>query len=1114
MEKELIFHILGIKETKDEEIISGAYRTALKSVNPEDDPEGFKRLRQAYEEGIAFARQKDVEEGGEKKNEVDLWIDRLDAFYQDAMSRYRVEQWRKLLSDPVCDELDTALEARDKLVRFLMDHIRIPHSVWKLLDEMFELKKNREELSQKFPEDFLNFMFYYVENETFLPYERLEYRGLDGEEVSGDTYIDAYLEIKRRLDEGETEGIAQALKDLEAFDLYHPYEEVEWLRLMSREEKTGEALEAAKKLLEKNDYDPYIWICAAEALWDAGEKDEAFRLCKDILKTLPEHYPAKYLVGRYYLEQGECFEAREIMLDLLRLNPRSDELSGYLEQANETLIIQMKEALEKGESFHEMTGQKLWLRLAWCLFQNERLKEAEAIADKVDPHGEEEYEFCNLFSRVKYALENYEESLPLLKRRLELTEAATGDSEEEKKMRSRKGACYYMIAGCYQAMDVQEETEKALHMAIAAEEDERDRLDYMRYLASVYLQSGQYEKTVDVCDQIVAADDGYYPAYVIRQEAFYELKRAQQVVNDYHSAVDIYPGYYKPYLFAAEVFFYYGQYEDAKKVIDQARENKVEFTQKMRLFEVKILRNLAKNNEDRQLVHQILDELLTTVDDEGCDIEDKSEVEYEKGILYWDEDEFDKALEHLQKAIDQNDGRLQYRLIRGHIYLEMKKYQLALDNYQRAEPFYRESPELYYNRGLCYEGLKKMDLAAENFLKTNELEPGYRKTYEKLSDYYRDRYDTYCRREDFEKAIDYISRQIAVRETSYYLVCRGLIYSDAMEIDLAIKDYEKALEHTPEDSIVWNNLACCYRSSRQLHKAIECLEKAVEVGAEKERLPYRNMASCYWDLKAYDKAFEWYKKALELWPDYTYLWKKMGDSYYDLGEFDRALECYEHTKDRDDHYADISDVWMKKGDREKAIFYCKEGIRNAPSGKEAKYYSDLGSLYMEMLMEYDKAVSCYEKALDYELEPAQRYYYEAYLARCYVMTGQKEEAKMHGQAALDNLEKSGRTIEDHVGFRAYGTARLSNLAWIYLALGEREKGEQLLLKMQTQKPCKDCAFKGCFESFLYLGRYYESLGEMEKALEYLEKTQEINPFCMEAVQAKEHILKQIEEERH
>ena len=78
------------------------------------------------------------------------------------------------------------------------------------------------------------------------------------------------------------------------------------------------------------------------------------------------------------------------------------------------------------------------------------------------------------------------------------------------------------------------------------------------------------------------------------------------------------------------------------------------------------------------------------------------------------------ALDHLQKAIDQNDERLQYRLIRGNVFLEMKKYQLALENYQKAEPSYKNSPELYYNRALCYDGMDKADLAAENFLKVEE----------------------------------------------------------------------------------------------------------------------------------------------------------------------------------------------------------------------------------------------------------------------------------------------------------------------------------------------------------------------------------------------------------
>ena len=66
MERQLVFHVLGIDETKDEQEIKNAYRSLLKTANPEDDPEGFKRLREAYEEALRLAKQPEEEEEKEK----------------------------------------------------------------------------------------------------------------------------------------------------------------------------------------------------------------------------------------------------------------------------------------------------------------------------------------------------------------------------------------------------------------------------------------------------------------------------------------------------------------------------------------------------------------------------------------------------------------------------------------------------------------------------------------------------------------------------------------------------------------------------------------------------------------------------------------------------------------------------------------------------------------------------------------------------------------------------------------------------------------------------------------------------------------------------------------
>ena len=52
------FQILGIEATKDERALKNAYREKLAVTNPEDDPEGFKLLRTAYEEACRYAKEK------------------------------------------------------------------------------------------------------------------------------------------------------------------------------------------------------------------------------------------------------------------------------------------------------------------------------------------------------------------------------------------------------------------------------------------------------------------------------------------------------------------------------------------------------------------------------------------------------------------------------------------------------------------------------------------------------------------------------------------------------------------------------------------------------------------------------------------------------------------------------------------------------------------------------------------------------------------------------------------------------------------------------------------------------------------------------------------------
>ena len=164
----MYWEILGIEPTKDEEVIKEAYHARLHFANPEDDQEGFKELRRAYEDALAFARRdEDAEDNGEEtgeipvkknKNEIDRWIDRIDVLYEDVRTRKDVDKWNELLHDPVCDDLDTELEAGEKLLVYIMGHSHLPQTIWITIDKRFGYLDNMEQLKERFAENFLDYM--------------------------------------------------------------------------------------------------------------------------------------------------------------------------------------------------------------------------------------------------------------------------------------------------------------------------------------------------------------------------------------------------------------------------------------------------------------------------------------------------------------------------------------------------------------------------------------------------------------------------------------------------------------------------------------------------------------------------------------------------------------------------------------------------------------------------------------------------------------------------------------------------------------------------------------------------------------------------------------------
>ena len=191
----MFWKILKIEPTTDRNAIRAAYRQLLADTNPEDKPEEFKQLREAYEQALAYA----AEHGEDREmTPVEKWQDELAALYDDFQRRISVSQWQKLLNERVCQSIDTRMECEDALLRFLMGSYLLPHEVWVYLDSQFSWKQRVDELYERYPRDFIDYaVINGINFDDALPMDMFS-PGVDGEACQN--YINLYFKIYDRED--------------------------------------------------------------------------------------------------------------------------------------------------------------------------------------------------------------------------------------------------------------------------------------------------------------------------------------------------------------------------------------------------------------------------------------------------------------------------------------------------------------------------------------------------------------------------------------------------------------------------------------------------------------------------------------------------------------------------------------------------------------------------------------------------------------------------------------------------------------------------------------------------------------------------------------------------
>jgi tetratricopeptide (TPR) repeat protein len=180
---------------------------------------------------------------------------------------------------------------------------------------------------------------------------------------------------------------------------------------------------------------------------------------------------------------------------------------------------------------------------------------------------------------------------------------------------------------------------------------------------------------------------------------------------------------------------------------------------------------------------------------------------------------------------------------------------------------------------------------------------------------------------------------------------------------IQIELYKNVLELEPNDYNALNNIAVAYNKLDESEKAIEYLDRALEIN-DKFNLAYVNRAESYNQLNKYDLALQNVSKALAIEPNFAH-------SYSIKAKILTKQELYDEAEESISKAVEIApnsgDVYLNQG-----FFY--EGRKNyleslrSYEKAESLNFADKGLLYNNMavayrrLKQFDKAIAYIQKA--------------------------------------------------------------------------------------------------------------------------------------------------------
>ncbi len=1123
------FAVLGIEETKEETKIRQAYYEKLAENNPEDNPEGFRRLREAYEQVMDYIKMPEEEE--EEKEDftpVGRWMKRVEEVYFCLPKRLSREAWREVFQDEVCIDLDYGEEAKWKLFQFLSEYYRLTSDIYRFLDEVFGFQEGEREFKEHLPAAFVDYMIHKVQDMEGM--DDFLYQGLEGADTADyDQFFSRLYELEELVGEKKVEEAKQTITVMESLGINHPYYRMEKMRLAVLEGRK-DVTQEAQELIEAYQDNARIQLLSAEVLWKCDKKEEAAAVFSKAGEKFGSLYLSEKYLALFEKEKGNLSDAIFHCQQALQ-NSDDEMLEEMLKELDEIYIEKCKEDFLEGTLEAEEMR-----RVCRSYIRLERAQEGIDFLLGYPEYQKKIRNIHNVLSALYFHADRYQESLEeckLWRTEVEqrIAEGNLKEGEEENADEAELAVTYscegqtlrILAENLEKRKDIAIGYKKAEQAFLKALSYEKDSLRLKQDLLDLLIAEGEFERAVDLADEMLDQNREWFPALVQKQRACYELDRPQEVIDLFREAREIYSKHAPIYELAARVFIDYDQYENAKGILGQAKEEELK-SFGLELAEIYLDRvQCETKREFEQLLKR--EKKLVNKFQKDAKKRELAELYYEMAIA--EDCRVDgyskKAIEYMRKAIRLRKSEplrvsAYYYYTYARVLQNGQKYEEAVKNYEIYRRNSEMSERLAVNMARCYYELEKWEKAIYFYQEALSENPKQQEANRKIAAIYRWVGVNWHNMPILKKALYYAQQQVEVcPDSAYDYRAKGNILRLIGDLEGAMEDAKKSLklEKNNPYGLMLKGRILYYEGKYQ--PSLACIEKAISRLSSPKydgHDMYAFAARCCRKMGDYARAEKWYKDGIALFEgedQEDFYWKLIGfyEEHNRLEEaFYLLFEAYRKDLITEEDYVNYG-IEIRRalcsniGRAEQLEREAYQAVKQFDSIDVWETWGDLQFFY---LGNKEKALQIKQKVMErVEEEQAQWENSTKYLERMHIYweMGDKEEVKKWGDRYINMIldhysietgsfpltKKHLKSLslenisewDQHYNHPENGYRNLCMMVRFWIFRGYMDLAESGLERLKGMKMCRHCWEQECEDWIETLAIYYEAIGELEKA---------------------------------